>query len=120
MICPKCRAEFRSGFVWCNDCGIKLLDRLPESSSGNILEFDDSKYVRVSSVQSQFEQGQICSFLEAYNIPTLIRNHGLRSTYGITVGGDSAADILVPREFAADARHLLARAAQGDLRIDGL
>jgi hypothetical protein len=123
MFCPKCRAEFRSGFIRCNDCDIGLVDRLPETPpqrirGENIFEFDHDEYVAVSSVQRHFEQEQICSFLQAYGIPTRIRSHGLRETYGITVGSGGSGEILVPREYAADARDLLAKADRGDLKID--
>ena len=30
MCCPNCKAEFRPGFTECNDCGVPLVEELPE------------------------------------------------------------------------------------------
>ncbi len=30
MFCPKCKAEYRSGFTVCADCDVPLVDKLPE------------------------------------------------------------------------------------------
>jgi len=30
MFCPKCKAEYRAGFTVCADCGVPLVDKLPE------------------------------------------------------------------------------------------
>lgn len=32
MFCPNCRAEFRSDFTRCSDCGVELVDVLPPPS----------------------------------------------------------------------------------------
>ena len=29
MFCPKCKAEYRIGFIRCSDCDIELVDHLP-------------------------------------------------------------------------------------------
>ena len=31
MICPECRAEYREGFTSCADCGVGLVEVLPEA-----------------------------------------------------------------------------------------
>ena len=74
-------------------------------------------YVFVSTVQGQFAEGQIRAFLEANGIPTQVRGETLRSTYGISIGGIGAVDILVPRDRADEARELLTRADRGDFRL---
>jgi hypothetical protein len=30
MICPRCKAEYVDGITFCADCGIPLVDRLPD------------------------------------------------------------------------------------------
>ena len=123
MFCPQCQAEYRPGFVRCSDCDVELVDHLEErepaeAHSEQRVEVAYDDYVVVSTAQGPFEEGQVCSFLEAYGIPTQIRGEGVRKAYGITLDGIGASKILVPRELEATARDLLARADQGELKID--
>ncbi len=30
MFCPQCKSEYRPGFTRCADCGVELVDRLPD------------------------------------------------------------------------------------------
>ena len=78
------------------------------------------EYVVVSTVQGQFDEGQVRAFLEANGVPTQARGEALRKTHGLTMDGLGAVEILVPREQADDARDLLARAERGEMRIDDL
>ncbi|OFW27088.1 MAG: hypothetical protein A3H97_21405 [Acidobacteria bacterium RIFCSPLOWO2_02_FULL_65_29] len=75
-------------------------------------------FVVVSTVQGQFVEGQIRAFLEANGIPTRTRGETLRTTHGISIDGIGAVQILVPRDLAATARTLLARADRGEFRIE--
>ena len=75
-------------------------------------------YVVVSTVQGPFEEEQVCSFLKANGIPTQIQGEAVRKTYGLTMDGLGAANILVPRDLAEAARDLLTKADHGDLRIE--
>ena len=93
MFCPQCRAEYRLGFTTCNECGIRLVDILPVAE---VHEPEHSRLVTVVTVQGQFEEGQIRSFLEAAGIPTAVRGEALRRTHGLTIDGIGAADIMVP------------------------
>lgn len=34
MFCPKCRYEYIPGVFTCSDCGVDLVDKLPEESDG--------------------------------------------------------------------------------------
>jgi hypothetical protein len=115
MLCPQCRTEYRRGFTTCDECGIRLVDILPAEEAH---EPEYSRFVTVVTAQGQFEEGQICSFLEAAGIPTAVRGEALRHTHGLTIDGIGAAHIMVPEIHADQARELLARAERGDLRID--
>ena len=75
-------------------------------------------FVVVSTVQGQFVEGQVRAFLEANGIPTQTRGETLRTTHAISIDGIGAVEILVPRDLAATARKLLARAEHGDFRIE--
>ena len=43
MICPKCRAEYRPEFTHCSDCGVPLVDSLPEPETSPALEPPEPK-----------------------------------------------------------------------------
>ena len=74
-------------------------------------------FVVVSTVQGQFVEVQLRSFLEANGIPTQVRGETIRSTHGISIDGLGSVEILVPRELADDARELLDQVERGDLRL---
>ena len=46
-------------------------------------------YVVVSTVQGQFVEAQVKAFLEAHDIPCLLRGESLRVTHAISVDGIS-------------------------------
>ncbi len=121
MFCPSCQTEYGTGITSCSDCDVALVDSLGQvhSVDSNGVATDGTlDYVVVSTVQGQFVEGQICSFLKANGIPAEIRGEAIRKTYGIAVDGIGAAEILVPKKFASAARDLLARADRGELKIE--
>ena len=71
-------------------------------------------YVLVSTVQGQFAEGQVRSFLEAHGIPVQVRGETLRNTHGLSIDGLGAVEILVPGDRADEARELLRRADRGE------
>lgn len=36
MHCPNCRSEYQSGFTWCKDCDVALVDELPAEENRNL------------------------------------------------------------------------------------
>jgi len=38
MFCPNCSAEYRSGFAQCSDCGVKLVEHLPNNAAAGDAE----------------------------------------------------------------------------------
>ena len=117
MFCPRCRAEYRTGFVRCNDCDVELVDQLAQDT-GEPAHTKESDYVVVTTVQGPLEEGQISSFLEGSGIPTQVIGEGVRRVYGLTLNGMGAAQVLVPRQFAITAIDLLEKAKRGELQID--
>ena len=73
--------------------------------------------VVVATVQGQFAEGQVRSFLEAKGIQTAVRGETLRATHGLSIDGLGAVQILVPREREEEARALLAAAEGGEFRL---
>lgn len=78
---------------------------------------DPDDYVVISTVQGQFVEAQLKAFLEAHDIPCLLRGESLRVTHAISVDGIGAAEVLVPGSKAHAARELLAQAERGELAI---
>ena len=117
MFCPRCRAEYRTGFVRCNDCDVELVDHLAPDT-GEPGHTKESDYVVVTTVQGPLEEGQISAFLEGSGIPTQVIGEGVRRVYGLTLNGMGAAQVLVPRQFAITAIDLLEKAKRGELEID--
>jgi hypothetical protein len=70
-------------------------------------------FVVVSTVQGQFAEEQLRSFLEANGIHTEVRGETLRSTHGISIDGLGSVEILVSRAQEQDARALLVEAERG-------
>jgi hypothetical protein len=117
MYCPRCQAEYVPGVTRCGDCGIELVDHLAPQPAAPA-DSGDAGYVVIATVQGPLEEGQILSFLRANGIPAEVRGEGVRQVYGLTLNGLGAAQVLVPRHLALDARELLERADRGELEID--
>ena len=116
MFCPQCKAEYRLGLVRCHDCDVELVDTLPQDSiDAEITE--DSDYVAIRWVQGPLVEGQVCSFLQAYGIPTQVRNVGSRRAHAVNIDGSGSTQILVPRNLVITALDLLEKADRGDLEI---
>jgi hypothetical protein len=97
---------------------VPFLVEPPPAESSTVLEAVYTDYVVLLTAPTPFQEGQICSFLEANGIPTQIHGEGIRRIYGFAGVGFGTGDILVPRELEAKARDLLARADRGELQID--
>jgi len=41
MFCPKCATEYREGFKVCADCGIDLVDVLPQEAKPEFIDFKE-------------------------------------------------------------------------------
>ncbi|MDF1514838.1 MAG: DUF2007 domain-containing protein [Anaerolineae bacterium] len=73
------------------------------------MKHKDSKndLVIVHQVQGQLRAAVIRSALESAGIPVMLRFESLGATLGLTIDGIGRVDILVPPEWAAEARDLL-------------
>jgi predicted amidophosphoribosyltransferase len=96
--CPKCRSEFVEGTRECSDCGVPLVDELPEEPRGRG-ENDD--LVEVWRTQGEVNAQLVRSLLEGSGISSMLSGESLRLTHGLTVDGLALVRVLVR---AADAR----------------
>lgn len=79
-----------------------------------------SDEVTVFTAQGEMEARQIVAFLGAHGIPSRIHGEALRLTHGLTLDGLGQAEVRVPRDHAAAAMDLLARADRGELALHEL
>ena len=62
--------------------------------------------VIVATVQGEFEEQALRTFLEAHGIPTIVRGEALRKTHAFVLDGLGAVEILVAPEHELEARDL--------------
>ena len=98
MYCPKCKTEFREGFVECSDCAIPLVENLPPEGPKPIPEYVDFEEIMTSS-----DPGEIAiikSILDDHQISYLVQGEHF-SSFGIP------ARIMVPKDNVNDSINLL-------------
>ena len=77
----------------------------------------DTEPVVVTTVQGEFEEQQLRTFLEVNGIPTMVRGEALRKTHAFILDGLGAVEIMVAPEHAAAASDLIARVEAGELEL---
>jgi hypothetical protein len=73
--CPKCRYEYKPEIRECPDCGIRLVDRLPDEEVPEEEDDLDQKvsYVPLQSLPSRLYAQMLQEALENKGIPSLIK-----------------------------------------------
>ena len=114
MFCPQCKAEYRTGFTQCTDCGVALVERLPLDPTPP--ELDHSELVVAETYSNELEAAVAKTALDAAGIDSMIRSDDS--------GGEAPAmqlsrgiQILVMPRDAEDARAVLSTEITGN--IDG-
>ena len=104
MFCPSCKAEYRSGFTKCSECGVRLVYRFPTEFSA--VPDDDTELVTVRTYHNKFEVDLAKATLEAAGIDSMIRSddYGGRGPHFSFVHG---IELLVRSEDADDADQIL-------------
>jgi hypothetical protein len=98
--CPKCRAEYRDGFVKCADCEVPLVHELP------VLPKSKASFVELEEVLSTNNLGEIAipkSLLEGEKIPYVVQGENFTMR-----AAPIPVKVLVPREHVVRAREILA------------
>ena len=78
MFCPRCKAEYRVGFLTCSDCDIALVDQLPADSQpiypprGS--EVDHSQLIAIRTYQTVVDADLAKTALDAVGIDSMVRS----------------------------------------------
>jgi hypothetical protein len=110
VFCPRCGAEYRSGFLRCSDCAVALVDQLPvdppavHSPRGS--DIDDSELVVVRTYPSVIDADLAKTALDAAGIDSVVRsdNEGGQSP-GLAFG--RGVELLVRADDLAAAEDML-------------
>jgi hypothetical protein len=114
MYCPECRNEYQDGVDRCPECGVALVESLPEEDEGpeESIDWRDLETILVTSDTALVPV--VRSLLEAEGIPCFVQGEALQDLAGIgrlASGANmvfGATKIQVPREYVQNARDLLA------------
>ena len=71
----------------------------------------------VFTAQGEVEERQVRAFLEAHQIPTIVRGEALRHTHAFVLDGLGAVEIMVAAEFEEEARRLLDEVERGEFAL---
>lgn len=103
--CPQCHDEYRPGFTRCVDCGVELVEFLPE-----VAETEDlgEPPVVVYETSDYFEADALRSKLEFYGISAALSGElAQRVFYPMHLNLLGPVRILVPADRVDEAREIL-------------
>ncbi|WP_281692222.1 putative signal transducing protein [Agathobaculum desmolans] len=110
--CPKCRAEYREGFIRCSTCDVPLVDTLPEYTAEpqqeTALPDGMTKPIAVFTAANRLEAETVCELLRTQGIAVLDRPAAFRQIQAYA-GADArfGVEILVDAADTARARVLI-------------
>jgi hypothetical protein len=80
MFCPQCKAEYRPGFTRCSDCGVDLVDRLPEEPrTGRSRRIDSSKLVPILQTNDRSDVLSIKIALDSEGVEYILQGEIMAS-----------------------------------------
>ena len=101
MYCPSCRAEFREGFLRCEDCDTALVETLPE-------EPVPPGYEHLATVFTEGEIALIKASLETAGIDYYFHGEEAHRLAPLPLG----ARLMVRRDYLGEAEAILKEAGQ--------
>lgn len=108
--CPECHDEYRPGFTHCVDCGVELVEYLPETpaESSDVDEVSEPP-VAVYETSDYSEADVLRSKLEFYGVPAALSGElAQRSVYNpMSLNLFGPIQILVPADRIEEARQIL-------------
>ena len=108
MYCPVCKAEYREGYTRCADCDVDLVLSLPQETEYG----EHDAFVSVASAADVGQLGEICSKLEAKNIP--YRKSPVADSGFSIVARKPLSSVAVPPAYFEAARAALEADSQED------
>ena len=101
MYCPSCRAEFREGFLRCEDCDKDLVETLPEESR-------PPQFVYLATIFTEGDIAIVKASLDQAGIDYYFHGEQAHRLAPLPLG----ARLMVRRDFAAEAETILKEAGQ--------
>jgi hypothetical protein len=95
MFCPKCKAEYREGFIKCAGCNLDLVPELPPEQE-QYTEWEYINLVNIKTFHSRYEAEFAKGLLSSSGIDAIIKD-GLEA-----VGGAAPIFGLLVKEQDAD------------------
>lgn len=95
MFCPSCKSEYRPGFDKCADCGVSLVESLPNDSAPDRLEL-----LAVLTAPDAYDLPGAIATLDAAGVPYVVQD----KTEG---SGQVITELLVPLDHYEEALSLL-------------
>ena len=72
MFCPKCKSEYREGFKVCIDCGLDLVEALPNNEIED-LDYEYKELVTIRTTNNQMIIALVKSILDSAEIKYFIK-----------------------------------------------
>ncbi|HEX4962885.1 MAG TPA: DUF2007 domain-containing protein [Thermoanaerobaculia bacterium] len=123
MFCPECQGEYREGFVKCADCGVPLVEKLPEPEQEKD-EFPDATLVTLLQTADPNELAFAEAVLTDAEIPFVKKGEGVQDLFALGRVGlgfnplTGPIVLMVSEEHAEEAARLLEESEQAEL--DGM
>ena len=101
--CPQCRYEYTPSTTECPDCGVALVDRLPETETS--VPESGGRFVPLPELPGQMDAVLVKGALEAEGILCYMQMEGLIQTVGVSGTGpvNHGARIFVSEDRYEDA-----------------
>lgn len=121
MFCPECQGEYREGFTECADCGVPLVEKLPEAESD---PDPDAGLVALVRTGDPNELAFAEAVLTDANIPFVKKGESVQDLFALGRVGMGFNPItgpivlLVSEEHAVEAAKLLEESEKAEL--DGM
>ncbi len=120
--CPRCSSEYRAGFRVCSDCGVDLVDDLPEEQPDAAPSRDYealTSWVGTDPVEvfqgSEIEAALVRGALVDSDIPAALWSSGAGGYFGhLATTGLFPHRVMVHKEDEAEARALIASTIQNE------
>jgi hypothetical protein len=111
MFCPRCKAEYRVGFIKCSDCNVALVEHLPveKPRPEDFRRFESDRFepeadlIVIRTYQNAIEADLAKGALEAAGIPSVLSESVSRQYISLAL----PIQLLVLSEDADDAEKIL-------------